>query len=68
MKIIILHGLYMHGFVMQPLGQRLSKLGYDTEVLSYNTVAIKDERYFVPLTKRWLQTSRMCWSATASAV
>ncbi|MEK6212730.1 MAG: triacylglycerol lipase, partial [Vibrio fluvialis] len=41
MKIIILHGLYMHGFVMQPLGQRLSKLGYDTEVLSYNTVAIK---------------------------
>ncbi|MCG6366901.1 esterase/lipase family protein [Vibrio fluvialis] len=46
MKIIILHGLYMHGFVMQPLGQRLSKLGYYTEVLSYNTVAIKDEKVF----------------------
>lgn len=46
MKIIILHGLYMHGLVMQPLSQRLAKLGYDTEVISYNTVAIKDEKVF----------------------
>ncbi len=46
MKIIILHGLYMHGFVMHPLGQRLNKLGYTTEVLSYNTVAIQDEKVF----------------------
>ncbi|MVE39584.1 triacylglycerol lipase, partial [Vibrio cholerae] len=25
MKIVILHGLYMHGLVMQPLAQRLNK-------------------------------------------
>lgn len=27
MKIIILHGLYMHGLVMQPLSLRLKKIG-----------------------------------------
>ncbi len=44
MKIVILHGLYMHGLVMQPLAQRLNKLGYQTEVISYNTLAIDDEK------------------------
>lgn len=48
MKIVILHGLYMHGLVMQPLAQRLNKLGYQTEVISYNTLAIDDEKYFRP--------------------
>ncbi|WP_077336916.1 PGAP1-like alpha/beta domain-containing protein [Vibrio ruber] len=46
MKIILLHGLYMHGVALQPLRQRLNQLGYTTEVLSYNTVAIDDEKLF----------------------
>lgn len=46
MKIIILHGLYMHGLVMQPLSKKLRKLGYDTQVISYNTVSINEETLF----------------------
>ncbi|MGR5415621.1 triacylglycerol lipase [Vibrio diabolicus] len=46
MKIIILHGLYMHGLVMLPLSQKLRKLGYETQVLSYNTVAIDESSLF----------------------
>ncbi|MCG6284795.1 triacylglycerol lipase, partial [Vibrio diabolicus] len=46
MKIIILHGLYMHGLVMQPLSQKLRKIGYETQVLSYNTVAIDESSLF----------------------
>lgn len=46
MNIIILHGLYMHGVVMKPLSQKLRKLGYQTHVVSYNTVAIEDTRVF----------------------
>lgn len=46
MKIIILHGLYMHGLVMQPLSHKLRKLGYQTQVLTYNTVAIDKQRVF----------------------
>ncbi|NAW58284.1 MULTISPECIES: esterase/lipase family protein [unclassified Vibrio] len=46
MKIIILHGLYMHGFIMQPLSQKLQKMGYQTQVISYNTVAINDDQVF----------------------
>lgn len=44
MKIIILHGLYMHGLVMQPLSLRLKKLGYQTQTLTYNTVNIDEEK------------------------
>jgi len=46
MKIIILHGLYMHGMVMQPLSHRLRDLGYRTKILSYNTVAIDENKVF----------------------
>jgi len=46
MKIIILHGLYMHGLVMQPLSQRLRKLGYETQVISYNSVSIDGDKLF----------------------
>ncbi|WP_270944848.1 triacylglycerol lipase [Vibrio parahaemolyticus] len=46
MKIIILHGLYMHGLVMLPLSQKLRKLGYETQVISYNTVAIDESLLF----------------------
>ncbi|BBM67050.1 triacylglycerol lipase [Vibrio alfacsensis] len=46
MRIIILHGLYMHGLVMQPLSQKLKKLGYETRVISYNTVSIHEPSLF----------------------
>ncbi|WP_047043107.1 cobinamide adenolsyltransferase [Vibrio mexicanus] len=46
MKIIILHGLYMHGMMMQPLSYLLQQKGYDTEVISYNTVEIDLENLF----------------------
>ncbi|MBA5763800.1 triacylglycerol lipase [Vibrio sp. 404] len=46
MKIIILHGLYMHGLVMQPLSHKLRKLGAHTQVITYNTLAIEKQRVF----------------------
>ncbi len=46
MKIIILHGLYMHGMVMQPLSRKLRSYGYRTKVLTYNSVAIHQHRLF----------------------
>jgi len=46
MKIIILHGLYMHGMVMQPLSRKLRSFGYRTKVLTYNSVAINQHRLF----------------------
>ncbi|CCN33904.1 putative acetyltransferase/hydrolase [Vibrio nigripulchritudo MADA3029] len=49
MKIIILHGLYMHGVVMQPLSQRLKTLGYDTQVISYNSVSIDEDKLFASI-------------------
>lgn len=51
MKVIILHGLYMHGMVMQPLGHKLRKYGYRTKILSYNSVAINEQRLFSLLDK-----------------
>lgn len=38
MKVILLHGLYMHGVVMMPLEKRLEEAGHDVLNLSYNTV------------------------------
>ncbi len=46
MKIIILHGLYMHALVMSPLSKQLMASGYATETLSYNTVRINDNKVF----------------------
>lgn len=46
MQVIILHGLYMHSIVMHPLRQQLSKMGYQTTTISYNTVAINEEKLF----------------------
>ncbi|MCG9681171.1 alpha/beta fold hydrolase [Vibrio sp. Isolate23] len=46
MKIIILHGLYMHGLAMQPLSQKLRSYGYDTQTISYNSVAIDEHKVF----------------------
>ncbi len=46
MKVVILHGLFMHGMVMQPLSHKLRNLGYKTKVLTYNSVAIDEQRIF----------------------
>ncbi|EKO3692287.1 triacylglycerol lipase [Vibrio metschnikovii] len=46
MQIILVHGLYMHGLVMHPLSHRLHKLGYRTQTISYNSLAIDDETIF----------------------
>lgn len=37
-KVVVLHGLYMSGFVMRPLCARLQKHGYEILNLSYNTL------------------------------
>ncbi len=37
-KVVVLHGLYMSGFVMHPLCARLQKHGYEILNLSYNTL------------------------------
>ena len=46
MKVVILHGLYMHGVVMQPLSHRLRQYGLETQVITYNTIAIEQEKVF----------------------
>lgn len=38
-KVVVLHGLYMSGLVMQPLCRRLEKQGYEILNLSYNTLS-----------------------------
>lgn len=38
-KVVILHGLYMSGFVMLPLSKRITKHGYETLNLSYKSLA-----------------------------
>ncbi len=37
-KVVVLHGLYMSGFVMRPLCARLQKHDYEILNLSYNTL------------------------------
>ncbi|WP_375748628.1 esterase/lipase family protein [Vibrio sp. HN007] len=46
MKIVILHGLYMHGVVMLPLSKKLQTLGYETQIISYNTLSINEDILF----------------------
>ncbi len=46
MQVILIHGLYMHGITMQPLSHTLRKIGYDTHAISYNSLAIDDEKVF----------------------
>lgn len=38
MKIVTLHGLYMHGVFLIPLSERLEKQGHEVLNLSYNTL------------------------------
>lgn len=37
-RVVVLHGLYMSGFVMKPLCRRLKKAGFEILNLSYNTL------------------------------
>ena len=46
MNIVILHGLYMHGLVMKPLSQKLRAYGYGTKTISYNSLAIDENKVF----------------------
>ncbi|MDR9826908.1 triacylglycerol lipase [Vibrio sp. FNV 38] len=46
MNIVILHGLYMHSIVMQPLASSLEKLEFTTKLITYNTLSIDAERVF----------------------
>ncbi|MDD1793090.1 alpha/beta fold hydrolase [Enterovibrio sp. ZSDZ42] len=46
MKIILLHGLYMHNVVMLPLEKRLERAGHEVLNLGYRTVAPDLEEMF----------------------
>ncbi|MFC0119215.1 lipase family alpha/beta hydrolase [Pseudoalteromonas xiamenensis] len=45
-RVVVLHGLYMSGFVMKPLCLKLNKAGYDILNLSYNTLHPDREKIF----------------------
>ncbi|WP_372766266.1 alpha/beta hydrolase [Pseudoalteromonas sp.] len=45
-KVVILHGLYMSGFVMLPLSKRITKLGFKTLNLSYQSLSPNKESIF----------------------
>lgn len=45
-KVVILHGLYMSGFVMLPLSKRITKLGFKTLNLSYQSLSPNKEDIF----------------------
>ena len=46
MKIILLHGLFMHRLIMSPLAKRLAKLGWQVENLSYPSTKADKEALF----------------------
>ncbi|MEI5639951.1 MULTISPECIES: PGAP1-like alpha/beta domain-containing protein [unclassified Pseudoalteromonas] len=48
-SIVVLHGLYMSGFVMKPLSARLEKSGYRTLNLSYNTLTPDRDSIFAKI-------------------
>ncbi len=45
-KVVVLHGLYMSGFVMRPLCARLRRDGFDIFNLSYNTLVPNKSEIF----------------------
>ncbi|KII76786.1 cob(I)alamin adenolsyltransferase/cobinamide ATP-dependent adenolsyltransferase [Vibrio renipiscarius] len=49
MKVLILHGLYMHSVVMQPLSHKLRKQGFETQTITYNTVSINEQVVFAKI-------------------
>lgn len=49
MKIVLLHGLFMHGLIMAPLEKRLVKLGWQVENLSYPSTKTDKRHLFQKL-------------------
>ncbi len=49
MKIILLHGLFMHSLIMSPLAKRLTKLGWQVENLSYPSTKTDKRHLFKKL-------------------
>ncbi|GAA4897040.1 esterase/lipase family protein [Ferrimonas pelagia] len=45
-KVVLLHGLYMHGAIMWPLARKLEQRGWQAECLSYNSLAIDPDALF----------------------
>lgn len=45
-KVILLHGLYMGGWIMRPLARKLSQRGWDPVCLSYNSLRIDTDKLF----------------------
>ncbi|WP_413111475.1 alpha/beta fold hydrolase [Thaumasiovibrio sp. DFM-14] len=45
-KVVVLHGLYMHGVVMIPLCRRITQAGYEVLNLTYNTIKPDTEKMF----------------------
>ncbi|NMR24654.1 alpha/beta fold hydrolase [Pseudoalteromonas sp. NEC-BIFX-2020_015] len=48
-QVVVLHGLYMSGFVMRPLCSRLKKSGLDILNLSYNTLSPDRDAIFAQI-------------------
>ncbi len=46
MKIMLLHGLFMHRLIMTPMAKRLQKLGWQVENLSYPSTRTDRRRLF----------------------
>lgn len=46
MRIILLHGLFMHRLIMTPMAKRLKKLGWEVENLSYPSTSTDKRRLF----------------------
>ena len=46
MKIILLHGLFMHRLIMTPMAKRLEKLGWQVENLSYPSTSTDKRKLF----------------------
>ena len=45
-RVVVLHGLYMSGFVMRPLCAKLTKSGFNILNLSYNTLTPNKQQIF----------------------
>ncbi|CAH9065868.1 hypothetical protein PSECIP111951_03455 [Pseudoalteromonas holothuriae] len=50
-RVVVLHGLYMSGFVMQPLCAKLTKEGFEILNLSYNTLSPDKQAIFSAIDK-----------------
>ena len=63
-RVVVLHGLYMSGFVMQPLCTKLAKEGFEILNLSYNTLSPDKNAIFAAIDRFIAQqpTALVCHS------